>query len=238
MTSKTRSPLLPDVPTAARAACPASRTPAGSASFAPAGTPQDVIAKIQRDTREGAGRTPTSRRSSTCRAWCRSATRRPTSRRRSTRKSKRWAEVVKDRNLGGQLKRSIAMKIDLPAVEEAAKELYIRALKMLPPDIKEGFDRLHASETDATAQARCSARWSRNIAVAEEHRQPALPGHRHPDLQRRRSAAASRSTAHALKQAIAPRLRARDARISAALLGRASAHAQERAHLVRHRRCR
>ena len=35
-----------------------------------------------------------------------------------------------------------------------------------------------------------------------------------------------------------PRLRARDARASVALLGRASAHAQERAHLVRHRACR
>ena len=34
------------------------------------------------------------------------------------------------------------MKLDTNAVEEACKELYIRALKMLPPDIKEGFARL------------------------------------------------------------------------------------------------
>ena len=39
------------------------------------------------------------------------------------------------------------MKVDLGAVEEAAKELYIRALKVLPPDIKAGFTRLTASET-------------------------------------------------------------------------------------------
>ena len=42
----------------------------------------------------------------------------------------------------------------------------------------------------------------------------------------------------ALKAAIRARLRARDARVSAALVGRASADAQERAHLVRHRACR
>ena len=34
------------------------------------------------------------------------------------------------------------MNIDLRAVEDAAKELYIRALKLLPPDIKDGFARL------------------------------------------------------------------------------------------------
>ena len=44
------------------------------------------------------------------------------------------------------------MLIDLQAVEEAAKTLYIRALKMLPPDIKHGFERLQAAETGATAQ--------------------------------------------------------------------------------------
>jgi len=34
------------------------------------------------------------------------------------------------------------MRIDLGQVEESAKELYIRALKLLPPDIKSGFDAL------------------------------------------------------------------------------------------------
>jgi len=44
------------------------------------------------------------------------------------------------------------MKADLQAVEEAARELYIRALKVLPPDIKDGIDRLAASETSVVAR--------------------------------------------------------------------------------------
>ena len=44
------------------------------------------------------------------------------------------------------------MKIDLQAVEDTAKALYIRALKVLPPDIKEGFSRLEKRETEGTAQ--------------------------------------------------------------------------------------
>jgi fumarate hydratase subunit alpha len=60
------------------------------------------------------------------------------------------------------------MKVDLKQVEEACKELYIRALKLLPPDIKEGFKRLDASETDATGKAILST-MIRNIAVAEQN---------------------------------------------------------------------
>jgi len=60
------------------------------------------------------------------------------------------------------------MKIDLPAVEEAAKELYIRALKVLPPDIKGGFARLTETETAPRAQG-ILATMVRNIQVAEEH---------------------------------------------------------------------
>ena len=58
------------------------------------------------------------------------------------------------------------MKIDLKQVEEAAKELYIRALKLLPPDIKQGFDALARRETDAGAQ-RMLGTMIRNITVAE-----------------------------------------------------------------------
>ena len=58
------------------------------------------------------------------------------------------------------------MLINLQAVEEAAKTLYIRALKMLPPDIKQGFERLQAAETGATAQ-RVLATMVHNIVVAE-----------------------------------------------------------------------
>jgi fumarate hydratase subunit alpha/L(+)-tartrate dehydratase alpha subunit len=59
------------------------------------------------------------------------------------------------------------MKVDLKQVEEAAKELYIRALKVLPPDIKEGFTRLTATETGGTAKS-VLATMVTNIKVAED----------------------------------------------------------------------
>jgi tartrate/fumarate subfamily iron-sulfur-dependent hydro-lyase alpha chain len=58
------------------------------------------------------------------------------------------------------------MKIDLQAVEDAAKELYIRALKVLPPDIKAGLDRLEKAESGSTAR-RLLATMVTNIDVAE-----------------------------------------------------------------------
>jgi tartrate/fumarate subfamily iron-sulfur-dependent hydro-lyase alpha chain len=60
------------------------------------------------------------------------------------------------------------MKVDLKQVEEACKALYIRALKLLPPDIKAGFARLDASETDATGKAILGT-MIRNIQVAEQN---------------------------------------------------------------------
>jgi fumarate hydratase subunit alpha/L(+)-tartrate dehydratase alpha subunit len=60
------------------------------------------------------------------------------------------------------------MKIDLPAVEEAAKQLYIRALKVLPPDIKGGFARLTETETAPRAQG-ILATMVKNIQVAEDN---------------------------------------------------------------------
>jgi tartrate/fumarate subfamily iron-sulfur-dependent hydro-lyase alpha chain len=60
------------------------------------------------------------------------------------------------------------MEIDLPAVEQAAMDLYIRALKILPPDIKSGFARLTGSETAPRAQT-ILATMVQNIAVAEEN---------------------------------------------------------------------
>ena len=59
------------------------------------------------------------------------------------------------------------MKIDPAVVEEAARELYIRALKILPPDIKAGFARLDKSETDATARGVLGTMIT-NIRVAED----------------------------------------------------------------------
>ena len=59
------------------------------------------------------------------------------------------------------------MKIDPAQVEEVARELYLRALKILPPDVKQGFARLAASETDATAR-KVLGTMITNIRVAEE----------------------------------------------------------------------
>jgi len=59
------------------------------------------------------------------------------------------------------------VNVDLKQVEEAAKELYIRALKLLPPDVKQGFDALAKSETDAGAK-RVLGTMIRNIKVAED----------------------------------------------------------------------
>ena len=59
------------------------------------------------------------------------------------------------------------MNVDLKQVEEAAKELYIRALKLLPPDVKQGLDALAKSEGDAGAR-RMLGTMIRNITVAED----------------------------------------------------------------------
>ena len=59
------------------------------------------------------------------------------------------------------------MNVDLEAVEETAKLLYIRALKVLPDDIKQGFKRLDLGETDATGKS-VLATMIRNIDVAEQ----------------------------------------------------------------------
>jgi len=59
------------------------------------------------------------------------------------------------------------MRVDPHAIEEASKELYIRALKLLPPDIKRGFDALARAETDATAKSVLGTMIT-NIKVAED----------------------------------------------------------------------
>jgi fumarate hydratase subunit alpha/L(+)-tartrate dehydratase alpha subunit len=59
------------------------------------------------------------------------------------------------------------MPIDALMIEEAAKELYIRALKILPDDVKRGFDALAERETSRTAKDVLGT-MIRNIAVAEQ----------------------------------------------------------------------
>ena len=61
------------------------------------------------------------------------------------------------------------MQLDPDEVEELAKALYVRALKLLPPDIKRGFERLTRAETDATARTILGT-MVENIAVAERTR--------------------------------------------------------------------
>jgi fumarate hydratase subunit alpha/L(+)-tartrate dehydratase alpha subunit len=58
------------------------------------------------------------------------------------------------------------MQVDLDLVEKVAAELYVRALKLLPPDIKAGFASLAARETSPGAQ-RVLATMTANIRVAE-----------------------------------------------------------------------
>lgn len=57
--------------------------------------------------------------------------------------------------------------LNLEAVEQAAAQLYVQALKALPPDIKQGFERLSRTENDATAQSVLGTMIT-NIKVAED----------------------------------------------------------------------
>jgi fumarate hydratase subunit alpha/L(+)-tartrate dehydratase alpha subunit len=59
------------------------------------------------------------------------------------------------------------VRIEPAAIEDAARELYVRALKLLPPDIKAGFARADAAETDATARSILGTMLA-NIRVAED----------------------------------------------------------------------
>ena len=58
--------------------------------------------------------------------------------------------------------------LDYKQVEDAARELYIRALKRLPDDIKEGFGKLQGMETSERARSILGTMVT-NIAVAEDN---------------------------------------------------------------------
>src|ERR687887_525909 len=58
------------------------------------------------------------------------------------------------------------MQLDPREIEEVSKTLYVRALKLLPRDIKQGFQSLMQRETDATGQ-KILGTMVENIAVAE-----------------------------------------------------------------------
>ncbi len=58
-------------------------------------------------------------------------------------------------------------EFDYQVVEDAAKELYIRALKLLPPDVKKALNRAYERETHETAK-QILQMILKNIEVAEE----------------------------------------------------------------------
>ncbi len=58
------------------------------------------------------------------------------------------------------------MQLDMNEVEAICSDLYIRALKILPPDIKDGFKRLVGAETGETAKSVLGV-MVENVAVAE-----------------------------------------------------------------------
>ncbi|KQS69620.1 L(+)-tartrate dehydratase alpha subunit [Methylobacterium sp. UNC300MFChir4.1] len=58
------------------------------------------------------------------------------------------------------------MDLDIREFEEVCRDLYVRALKILPPDIKAGFADLQRAETSATGRAILDT-MVENVAVAE-----------------------------------------------------------------------
>ncbi len=61
------------------------------------------------------------------------------------------------------------MEVNLKEIEDISKTLYIRALKLLPDDVKTGFDRLLGNETSDTGKAILGT-MIQNVAVAERTR--------------------------------------------------------------------
>ena len=62
-----------------------------------------------------------------------------------------------------------SFQLDTNLVEETAKDLYVRALKILPPQVKRGFAKLDRDEDDPTAKTILKTMID-NIAVAERTR--------------------------------------------------------------------
>ncbi len=58
------------------------------------------------------------------------------------------------------------MQLDMTEIETITRDLYIRALKLLPEDIKSGFSRLQQGETDRTGRAILDT-MVENVVVAE-----------------------------------------------------------------------
>ena len=176
VTSKAEAPQLPGVPPIAQDRPRASRTPAGSASSRPPARRRTSSTRSTATPRRRSRRA-TCGRGSTCRASRRSATRR-----------RRWrgdegGNARSGRGSSGSARSRSSESRSAAQVEEAAKELYIRALKVLPPDIKQGFDAPGATRDRRRREAHARHHDPQHRG-RRGHRQPPLPGHRHPDLQR------------------------------------------------------
>jgi len=65
VTSKTRHPMMPDVPTTAEAGLPGFELEAWVGLFAPAGTPPDVIAKLSESVKQVLAQPETKKRADT-----------------------------------------------------------------------------------------------------------------------------------------------------------------------------
>ena len=192
---------LPDVPTAAESGLPGFENAGWFGLFAPAGTPRDILAKIQRDTRKVLAATEL--QGASLRAG-HGAGGQHAGRVRDD--NGRGVEALGDGGQGPQAQRELRRR---DRHEDRSPGRRGRGEGALHPRAEDAAARhqerlrpLAAPRNRRAPHSRCSPRWSTNIARRRADRQPALPGHRHADLQRRRSAAASRSTAHALKQAI------------------------------------
>lgn len=61
------------------------------------------------------------------------------------------------------------MQLDMTEIEEICKDLYVRALKLLPDDVKSGFQRLLRDETDTTGKTVLGT-MVENVQVAERTR--------------------------------------------------------------------
>ena len=131
--------------------CPGFENTGWFGLVAPTGTPKEIVAEGLPRHQEGARGERPARRASTCRAWRRWATRRRRWRATMKEESALWARVVQGAQDRGEV------KVDLAQVEEAAKELYIRALKHAAARHQAGLRRARRGARPTPARSACSA---------------------------------------------------------------------------------
>ena len=194
VTGKERSKLMPDVPTAAEAGFPNFENIGWFGLLAPAGTPKEVVDKIWQDTAKVLAQGDVKDRLAT-QGMVPIGNAPGDFTQAIGKEAKEWAVVVEEPQAGGAVMGvATALEVDLGAVEEAAKD----ALHPRPEGAaarRQGRPRAPRGERDRRDREAGAGDDDDQHRHRRGHRQPALPGHRRADLQRRRSAAASRSTA-------------------------------------------